>query len=125
MSSKLPLYFRLPHQLTDSFLSLVHAKFLAHIFFFEVITRTIFGEKHNRTIMKRLTMQFRPVPWYFLPNIFLNTVFSNTLGQRQFFNVSDQVSHPCKPTGKVTVLHILIFIFLDSQLKDKRFCTEW
>ena len=40
-------------------------------------------------------------------------------------NVSDQVSHPNKTTGKITVLYILVFKFLDSNLEDKRFCTEW
>jgi hypothetical protein len=36
--------------------------------------------------------------------------------------VTDQVSHPYKTTGKITVLQ---FIFLDSKLEDKTFYTEW
>ena len=34
-------------------------------------------------------------------------------------NVIDQVSHPDKAAGKIIVLYILIFIFLDSELKAK------
>jgi hypothetical protein len=39
-------------------------------------------------------------------------------------NVRDQVSHPYRTTGKITVLYILILIFLDSRREDKRFRTE-
>jgi hypothetical protein len=39
--------------------------------------------------------------------------------------VRDQASHPYKTTGKTKVLYTLIFVFLNSNLEDKRFCTEW
>jgi hypothetical protein len=36
-------------------------------------------------------------------NILLNTGFSNTLSIRSSLNVSDNVSHPYKTTGKVCI----------------------
>jgi hypothetical protein len=33
-------------------------------------------------------------------NILLNTLFSNTLSPRSFLNVTEQVSHPYKTTGR-------------------------
>jgi len=59
-----------------------------------------------------------------VPNIFLNTLFSNTLSVCSSLKVNDQVSHLYKTTGKVIVLYILFPLFVDSKLEDKIFCTE-
>jgi hypothetical protein len=47
----------------------------------------------------------------------LSTLFSNTTSLCSSFNARDQVSQPHKPTGKIVVLYILFFTFLDSGQK--------
>jgi hypothetical protein len=76
--------------------------------------------------MKILIMQFTSPCSYFRPNnILLSTLFSNTLSPYSSLNVRDQVSHPCRTTGKIIVLYIIISKFFDSRREDKRFWTEW
>jgi hypothetical protein len=53
------------------------------------------------------------------PNILLSILFSYTLSHCYFLIVRDQVPHPYRTTGKIIILHILIFIFLDSRREDK------
>jgi hypothetical protein len=54
------------------------------------------------------------------PNILLRTLFSNILRLCSYLSVRDQVSHPYKTTGRIMVLYILTFTFLDSRRYDKR-----
>jgi hypothetical protein len=56
-----------------------------------------------------------------LPSVQISSsaLFSNTLGSCFFLNVRDEVSHPYKTTGKIIVLHILIFTFFGSRQKTK------
>jgi hypothetical protein len=54
-------------------------------------------------------------------SIFLSTLFSKTLSLYSSRNVSDRVLHPYTTTGKIIVLYILLFMFLDSRREDKRF----
>ena len=88
-------------------------------------TRIIFGEQFRSLSSSLCSFLHSPVTSSLLgPNILLNTLFSNTLNLRSTLNVSDQVSHPYQTTRKIIVLYILIFIFLERKLEDKRFCTE-
>ena len=56
-----------------------------------------------------LILHYPVTPCLLGPNILLNTLFSNTLGLCSLLNVSDQVSHPYKTTGRIIVLYSLIF----------------
>jgi hypothetical protein len=67
--------------------------------------------------MKLLIMHFlQPLvsSSLFGPDI-LNTLFSNIFNLCSSLNVSGQVSHPHRTTGKIIFLYILIFMFLDSR----------
>ena len=97
--------------------------YLIHLDF---ITRTILGEQYRSLSSSLYSFLHSPVTSSLLsPNI-LNTLFSNTISLCSSLNASDQVSHPYKITGKIIYIYIyiLIFKFLDSNLEDKRFCTE-
>ena len=97
----------------------------AHLILLDFITRTILGEQYKSFSSSLCNLIHSTVTSSLLgPNILLNTMFSNTLSFLSSRNVNDQVTHPYKTTGKITVLYILIFKFLDSNLEDKRFCTE-
>jgi len=96
-----------------------------HLILLHFMTRTILGEECKSFSYSLCNLLHSPVTSSLLgPNIFLNTIFSNTLRFLSSRNVSDQASHPYKTRGKIIILYILTFKFLDSNLEDKRFCTE-
>jgi hypothetical protein len=53
------------------------------------------------------------------PNILLSTLFSNTLSLWSSLNVRDQALHP-HTTGRIMVLYILTFKFLNSRWEGRR-----
>ena len=53
------------------------------------------------------------------PSIFLSLPISNIFSLTSFLNIRSHVTHPYKRTGKITVLYILIFMFVQSKRKDK------
>jgi len=103
----------------------IRATCTAHLFLLDLITRKILGEEYKSLSSTLCSFLHSLVASSFLgPNILLSTLFSNTLSLHISLNVSDQVSHPYKTTGKIIVLYILSFILWDSKLEDKRFCAE-
>jgi hypothetical protein len=79
-------------------------------------------------IMKFLIVQIPPFSCHLIP---LRSKYSSQnpvlkhLSLCSSLSVRDQVSHPYKTTGRIMVLYILTFTFLDSRRDDKRLWTEW
>ena len=126
-SSKCTLSLRFFNQnLYTSLLSHIRATCTAYLILLDFITRKKLGEEYRPLSSILCSFLHSLIISSFLgPNILLNILFSNTLSLRSSLNVSDQVSHLYKTTGKIIVLYIQIFKFFNRKLEDKRFCTEW
>jgi len=115
------LSFRFPRRNPVYASLLPHTRYMPdHLILLTFITRTVLGEVYRSLSSSLCIFLHSLVTSFFLgPNILLNTLFSNTLSLRSSLNVSDQVSHLYKTTGKIIVLCILIFKFLVSKLEEK------
>jgi hypothetical protein len=103
-SPKRSLSFRFPHQ-NPVYASLltIRASCHAYLILLDFMTWKILGEDY-RSFSSSLCsfLHYLVISSLLGPNILIN-LFTNTLSLRSSLNVSDQVSHPNKTTGKIIV----------------------
>ena len=62
-----------------------------------------------------------PCSTLFCPNIFLSTLFSNSLSPCYCLHMTDHISYSCQITGKIILPRVLFVICLGMKRKGKRF----
>jgi len=99
----------------------IHATFPEHHILLDLITRMIFGGEYRSLSSSFCSFLHFTVTSIILgPNILLKHL------QPAYIPQCERPSFtPTQTPGNIIVLRILIFIFLESTLEDKRSCTEW
>jgi hypothetical protein len=105
-------------------LSLTRATCPAHHILIDLVT-LIWCEIQ---IVKLLFTKSSPFSCYLVPlgqNISLSAIFSNTFSLCSFLDARGKISLQFKISGKITVVHVKIFIFLDSKRTQRFFCISY
>jgi hypothetical protein len=124
-SSKWSLTYRFSNQNIVYISHLFHpATWPAHLILLDLITLMIYIEACKLLSSSLCSLLQPPTTSSILgQNILLSTLFLNILKPHSSLCVPDQVSHQYKTTGKIMVLYILIFKFLERRQEDKDY--EW
>jgi len=123
-SSKWSLSLMFPHQNPAyTFAFPIRATCTAYLILIDFITRTIMGEEY-RSLSSSLCNFLHSR--YLVPLRAKYSPQSPILKHPQptFLPQHERPSFTLIKTGKIIILCLLIFVFLDSKLEDKRFCTE-